>query len=68
MLVVGTLAFLLSVSTDAPLGAVGGAVLLQILSSILDQIEALGAIRSSCRRTSTTPGWGCFRPRPDRRR
>ena len=37
------LAFLLSVSTDAPLGAVGGAVLLQILSSILDQITALGA-------------------------
>jgi ABC-2 type transport system permease protein len=46
MLVVGTLAFLLSVSTDAPLGAVGGAVLLHILSSILDQIEALGSIRS----------------------
>ena len=29
-------------STDAPLGAVGGAVLLCILSSILDQITALG--------------------------
>ena len=29
-------------STDAPLGAVGGAVLLWILSSILDQITALG--------------------------
>ena len=40
------LAFLLSVSTDAPLGAVGGAVLLQILSSILDQITALGTIRN----------------------
>jgi len=46
LLVVGTLAFLLSVSTDAPLGAVGGAVLLNILSSILDQITALGSIRS----------------------
>ena len=46
LLVVASLAFLLSVSTDAPLGAVGGAVLLQILSSILDQIDALGAIRS----------------------
>jgi ABC-2 type transport system permease protein len=46
LLVVGTLAFLLSVSTDAPLGAVGGAVLLHILSSILDQIDALGSIRS----------------------
>jgi ABC-2 type transport system permease protein len=46
LLVVASLAFLLSVSTDAPLGAVGGAVLLQILSSILDQITALGTIRS----------------------
>jgi ABC-2 type transport system permease protein len=46
LLVVSGLAFLLSVSTDAPLGAVGGAVLLHILSSILDQITALGALRS----------------------
>jgi ABC-2 type transport system permease protein len=46
LLVVASLAFLLSVSTDAPLGAVGGAVLLQILSSILDQISALGDIRA----------------------
>jgi ABC-2 type transport system permease protein len=45
LLVVGSLAFLLSVSTDAPLGAVGGAVLLYIVSSILDQITALGTIR-----------------------
>lgn len=42
---VAGLAFFLSVSTDAPLGAVGGAVLLTILSQILDQIEALGGIR-----------------------
>lgn len=46
LLVVAGLAFLLSVLTDAALGAVGGAVLLWILSSILDQITALGAIRS----------------------
>jgi len=46
LLVVAGLAFLLSVLTDAPLGAVGGAVLLNILSSILDQITALGSIRS----------------------
>jgi ABC-2 type transport system permease protein len=46
LLVVASLAFLLSVSTDAPLGAVGGAVLLQILSSILDQITALGSLRN----------------------
>jgi ABC-2 type transport system permease protein len=45
LLVVGALAFLFSVSTDAPLGAVGGAVLVQILSSILDQIDALGGVR-----------------------
>jgi ABC-2 type transport system permease protein len=45
LLVVATLAFLLSVTTDAPLGAVGGAVLLYILSSILDQIDALGVVR-----------------------
>src|SRR5690606_34212480 len=46
LLIVATLAFLLSVSTDAPLGAVGGAVLVHILSSILDQIGALGGIRN----------------------
>jgi ABC-2 type transport system permease protein len=46
LLVVAGLAFLLSVLTDAALGAVGGAVLLWILSSILDQITALGSIRS----------------------
>ncbi|WP_250028229.1 ABC transporter permease [Paractinoplanes maris] len=45
MLVVAGLAFLLGVLTDAPLGAVGGAVMLWILSSILDQITALGNIR-----------------------
>jgi ABC-2 type transport system permease protein len=46
LLVVAGLAFLLSVLTDAALGAVGGAVLLWILSSILDQITALGAVRN----------------------
>ncbi|SBT48604.1 ABC transporter permease [Micromonospora auratinigra] len=46
MLVVAGLAFLLSVTTDAALGAVGGAVLLWILSSILDQITALGGLRA----------------------
>ncbi|MCI2421809.1 ABC transporter permease subunit [Saccharopolyspora sp. K220] len=40
------LALWLSVSTDAPLGAVGGAVLVSILSEILDQITALGDLRS----------------------
>lgn len=46
LLVVAGLAFLLSVLTDAPLGAVGGAVLLFIVSSILDQITALGNLRN----------------------
>jgi ABC-2 type transport system permease protein len=46
LLVVAGLAFLLSTLTDAPLGAVGGAVLLFIVSSILDQITALGNIRN----------------------
>ena len=44
-LVVAGLAFWLSTVTDAPLGAVGGAVGLVILSNILDQITALGGIR-----------------------
>jgi ABC-2 type transport system permease protein len=43
---VAGLALLLSVSTEAPLGAVGGAVLVAILSQILDQITALGNLRN----------------------
>ena len=42
LLFVAALAFLLGVWTDAPLGAVGGAVLLVILSNILDAVTALG--------------------------
>jgi ABC-2 type transport system permease protein len=45
LLVVAGLAFLLSVSTDSPLGAVGGAVGLVIVSSILDAVTALGSWR-----------------------
>jgi ABC-2 type transport system permease protein len=44
-LVTASLAFWLSTVTDAPLGAVGGALGLTILSSILSQISALGGIR-----------------------
>ena len=44
--VVGAFAFLLGVLTDAPLAAVGGAVLLMILCAILDSITALGSIRN----------------------
>jgi ABC-2 type transport system permease protein len=39
------LAFLLSVSVDNPLGAVGGATLLVVVSSILDEISALDPYR-----------------------
>jgi ABC-2 type transport system permease protein len=44
-LVVAALGFLLSVSVDNPLGAVGGATLLVVLSNILDQITALDPYR-----------------------
>jgi ABC-2 type transport system permease protein len=43
---VAGLALLLSVSTEAPLGAVGGAVLAAIVSQILDQITALEGLRN----------------------
>lgn len=43
---VAGLALALSVTTDAPLGAVGGAVLVAILSQILDQITALEGLRN----------------------
>lgn len=43
---VAGLAMLLSVSTDAPLGAVGGAVMASIVSQILDQITALEELRN----------------------
>jgi ABC-2 type transport system permease protein len=42
---VAALALLLSVWTDAPLGAVGGAVMASIISQILDQITALEDLR-----------------------
>jgi ABC-2 type transport system permease protein len=44
-LVVAGLAFLLSVLTDAPLAAVGGATFLVVLSNILDAITALDPYR-----------------------
>jgi ABC-2 type transport system permease protein len=44
-LVVAALAFLISTMTDSPLGAVGGAVGLWIVSTILQAVEALGTLR-----------------------
>jgi len=46
LLVVAGLAFYLSVATDVPLGAVGGAIGIMILSNILDAITGLGSIRN----------------------
>ncbi|UZJ34024.1 ABC transporter permease [Streptomyces endophytica] len=44
-LVTAALAFWLSTVTDAPLGAVGGAVGLTIVGNVLDQVTALGGWR-----------------------
>ncbi|MFJ1645736.1 ABC transporter permease [Streptomyces sp. NPDC088258] len=44
-LVTGALAFWLSTRTDAPLGAVGGAVGLTIVGNVLDAVTALGSWR-----------------------
>ena len=43
--VVGAAAFAIGVTTDAPLAAVGGAVLMIIVCAILDAIPALGDLR-----------------------
>jgi ABC-2 type transport system permease protein len=40
------LAFLFSTMTDAPLAAVGGATVLIVVSQVLDQVTALGAVRT----------------------
>jgi len=44
MLTFASLAFLLSTAVDNPLGAVGGAVMAAVVSSIIDQITALGSL------------------------
>lgn len=62
LLVVAGLAFLLSVLTDAPLGAVGGAVLLYIVSNILDAVTALGDLRDVLPTRYTTAWLGLLTP------
>jgi ABC-2 type transport system permease protein len=47
LLFVGALAFFVGTLTDAPLGAVGTAVVVTIVSSILDTIDALGDLRDA---------------------
>jgi ABC-2 type transport system permease protein len=46
LLVVAAIAFYFTVTTDIPLGAVGGAIGIMILSNILDAISGLGALRN----------------------
>jgi len=46
LLFVAALGFALSTHTDTPLGAVGGTVMLVILSNILDSVTALGGARA----------------------
>ncbi len=46
LLVVASIAFYFSVTTDVPLGAVGGAIGIMILSNILDAITGLGSLRN----------------------
>lgn len=43
---VGAIAFALGVRTDAPLAAVGGAVMVAIVAAILGQIDNLGVLRN----------------------
>jgi ABC-2 type transport system permease protein len=64
-LVVASLAFLLSVSTDSPLGAVGGAVGLVIVSSILQAVEALGSFREFLPTFWNTAWLDALAPEPD---
>ncbi len=47
LLQVGAIAFALGVRTDAPLAAVGGAVMVTIVAAILDQIDNLGSLRNA---------------------
>jgi len=46
LLQVGAISFALGVRTDAPLAAVGGAVMVTIVSAILGQIDNLGSLRN----------------------
>jgi ABC-2 type transport system permease protein len=64
-LVVASVAFLLSVSTDSPLGAVGGAVGLVIVSNILQVIDALGGLREYLPTFWNTAWLDTLAPQPD---
>ncbi|MGV9770510.1 ABC transporter permease [Streptosporangium sp. NPDC003464] len=63
--VVAAVAFLLSVGTDSPLGAVGGAVGLVIVSNILQAVEALGWLREFLPTFWNTAWTAALTPQPD---
>jgi ABC-2 type transport system permease protein len=60
LLTVAAVAFALGVRTDAPLGPVGGTVLLMVVSTILDAVPSLGRRAASCPPTTSTRGWTCW--------
>ncbi|WP_042409908.1 ABC transporter permease [Streptacidiphilus carbonis] len=62
---VATFALWLSTVTDAPLGAVGGAVGLVIVSSILDNISALGSLRTFLPTHGMYAWAGILQPNPE---
>ncbi|WP_299037720.1 ABC transporter permease [uncultured Pseudokineococcus sp.] len=60
----GGFAFLVGTRSDAPLAAVGSAVLLVVISTVLDQIQALGDLREALP-THFQYAWvGLFQPDP----
>jgi ABC-2 type transport system permease protein len=65
LLQVGAIAFWLSVRTDAPLAAVGGAVMVTIVSSILSQIETLGGWRNGLPMYYSRAWFDAFAPQID---
>ncbi len=65
LLQVGGIAFWLSTRTDAPLAAVGGAVMATIVSSILSQIETLGGWRNGLPMYYSRAWFDAFAPQVD---
>ncbi len=65
LLIPAGLAFLMSVLTDVPLGAVGAAVVIVIVVNILDAIEALGDLRKYLPGEYSNAWVGALAPRID---
>jgi len=65
VLQVGALAFFLGVRTDAPLAAVGGAMLVVIVSAILDNLDALGDLRHALPLHYSRAWLDLFQTQPD---